>query len=232
MAGAGHERGPGGAARGGAAPRPRPAGAGRQLSASRAGRTQERPLRPGADNGGAPDPGAAPTVGRRGSRLRRPARTHLGRRLGAARARGLRTARRARPFISRFVCPRRPSRRPGPAARDAAGRCAPPRAPRGAEAGLGGAGLLRAGAVPSHLPRPGQEARRSQAPQRGRGLGGCAGAVPRSNPRSGRQTTQAQFFALAPPLGAPRADQGGAVPRARPASGSLQETTQAQSSGG
>lgn len=72
----------------------------------------------------------------------------------AARARGLRTARRARPFISRFVCPRRPSRRPSPAARDAAGRCAPPRAPRGSGAGPG-AGLARASAVRAHLPRLG-----------------------------------------------------------------------------
>lgn len=114
--------------------------------------TQPPPGPPRTDNGAVPDPGAAPAVEdvAEASRAHSPEAPAP---RGAARARGLRTARRARPFISRFVCPRRPSRRPSPAARDA-GRCAPPRAPRGSGAGPG-AGLARASAIRAHLPRLG-----------------------------------------------------------------------------
>lgn len=115
--------------------------------------TQPPPGPPRTDNGAVPDPGAAPAVedAAEASRAHSPEAPAP---RGAARARGLRTARRARPFISRFVCPRRPSRRPSPAARDDAGRCAPPRAPRGSGAGPG-AGLARASAIREHLPRLG-----------------------------------------------------------------------------
>lgn len=115
--------------------------------------TQPPPGPPRTDNGAVPDPGAAPAVedAAEASRAHSPEAPAP---RGAARARGLRTARRARPFISRFVCPRRPSRRPSPAARDDAGRCAPPRAPRGSGAGPG-AGLWRASAIREHLPRLG-----------------------------------------------------------------------------
>lgn len=115
--------------------------------------TQPPPGPPRTDNGAVLDPCAAPAV-EDATEVSCAHSPEAPAPRCAARARGLRTARRARPFISRFVCPRRPSRRPSPAARDAAGRCAPPRAPRGSGAGPG-AGLARASAVRAHLPRLG-----------------------------------------------------------------------------
>lgn len=158
----------------------------------RAGRTHGTQPPPGplrTDNGAVPDSSAAPAVedATEASRAHSPEAPAP---RCAARARGLRTARRARPFISRFVCPRRPSRRPSPAARDAAGRCAPPRAPRGSGAGPG-AGLARASAVREHLPRLGgaqRTARWARARQMGWSRKDYAGAVsPR--PISGGQVT-------------------------------------------
>lgn len=80
----------------------------------RAGRTHGTQPPPGplrTDNGAVPDPCATPAVedAAGASSAHSPEAPALS---CAARARGLRTARRARPFISRFVCPRRPSRPP------------------------------------------------------------------------------------------------------------------------
>ncbi|XP_057597624.1 collagen alpha-1(I) chain-like [Hippopotamus amphibius kiboko] len=176
-------------------PRPRPAA---PLGAHRGGPAARSPL-PAAPAPTARQDGPARGASARLRQSRRRPHTHRGRRAAPARVRTTAARADALPFISRgFVCPRAPpAPPPPPPARDAAGRCTPPRAPRGAGRGRGGGAGARRRSARMPVPPRGPAERAA----RGAEALGMGRSRPAHSPRAGPAPGSAPLEGWAAPAG-------------------------------